>query len=92
MMQEEASNILPDTGTIIKEAIEKSGYDVNKPPSDAIHGVSFVRGMIKGGIELVQEYTDRIIPEIERKKLIQRDIKIFDEIAVINGQNRIYKS
>ena len=30
MLQEEAGDLLPDSGTILKDIIEKSGYDVGK--------------------------------------------------------------
>lgn len=48
MFQQEASDLLPDSGTIIKDIIENSGYDVNKPPSKDIQGIEYVRNMIKG--------------------------------------------
>jgi hypothetical protein len=76
MLQEEAGDLLPDRGTILKDVIEKSGYDVNKPPSKDIQVIAYVRSMIKGGKEVMSEYTDRISPEIEKKKLIMRDLNI----------------
>ena len=39
LLQEEAGNLLPDSGTILKDIIEKSGYDVNKPPSTTVQGI-----------------------------------------------------
>ncbi|MBA7704243.1 hypothetical protein ES703_113045 [subsurface metagenome] len=78
MLQEEAGNLLPDSGTILKDIIEKSGYDVNKPPSKDTQGISYVRGMIRGGLEVISEYTDRIFPEIQKKNLIMRDLNILN--------------
>ena len=39
MMHEEAGDILPDGRTLLKEIIEKSGLDVNKPPEKALRGI-----------------------------------------------------
>ena len=78
MLQEEVGNLLPDSGTILKDIIEKSGYDVNKPPGKDIQGIDYVRGMIKGSYETVSEYTDRMLPEIKRKNLIERDLNILN--------------
>lgn len=78
MLQEKAGDLLPDSGTILKDIIEKSGYDVDKPPSKDIQGISYVRGMIKGSRKVISEYADRIIPEIEKKNLIMRDMNILN--------------
>ena len=91
MLQEEAGDLLPDSGTILKDIIEKSGFDMNKPPSKDIQGISYVRGMIKGSQEVISEYADRISPEIEKKNVIMRDLNILklqiDQLVKI-GFNR----
>ncbi|MFC1958538.1 hypothetical protein ACFLV6_01265 [Chloroflexota bacterium] len=76
MFQEKAGDLLPDSGKILKDVIENSGYDVNKPPSKDVQGISYVRNMIKGSYKTVTEYADRIFPEIEKQKLIMRDLNI----------------
>ncbi len=76
MMQEKAGDILPDSQSILKEIVEKSGYDYEKPPRSVIAGISYVRGVINGSKEIVSKYTDKVIPEVQKKKLIERDLKI----------------
>lgn len=78
MLQKEAGDLLPDSGTMLKDIIEKSGYDVNKPPGKSIQGISYVRGMIKGSYKIISEYTDRIFPEIQKNNLIMRDLHILN--------------
>ena len=76
MFQQEAGDLLPDSGTILKDIIENSGYDVKKPPSKDIQGIAYVRNMIKGSYKTVSDYTDRILPEIEKQKLIMADLNM----------------
>ena len=60
----------------MKEIVEKSGYDYKKMPSSFVDGISYVRGMINGSKEIISKYTDRVMPEIQKKKLIERDMNI----------------
>ncbi len=69
MIQEEADGIIPDSKTLLKEIVEKSGYDYQKPPRSVVDGISYARGMIKGSKEIVSKYTDRVMPEVQKKIL-----------------------
>ncbi len=91
MMQEKAGDIIPDNRTLLKEIIEKSGYDYQKPPRSVVDGISYARGMIKGSKEIVSKYTDRVMPEVQKKILIERDLNILGmqiDILVKIGFNR----
>ena len=91
MLQEEAGDIIPDGRTLLKEIVEKSGYEHQNPPSSLVDGVSYVRDMIKGSKEIVSKYTDKVIPEVQKKKLIERDLTILGlqiDLLVKIGFNR----
>ena len=82
---------LPDSGTLIKNLVKKSGYHVNKPPSRETFGIPYVRGLMKGGLSLFKGYAHKLTPKILRGKRRKRDLTLLiykiDEFIKVGFNN-----
>jgi hypothetical protein len=47
---------IPSREELLKAIVKKSGYDYYKPPESKDTGIPYMRGLIKGGIELVPAF------------------------------------
>ena len=67
---------IPDNKSIIKELVKESGYDVNKPPNKEGFGISYIRGLMMGGLSLFKGYAHKLTPKILRGKRRKRDLTL----------------
>ena len=73
---EKVGDELPDNRTVIKNLVEKSGYDIHKPPSKEGFGIPYIRDLMKGGLILLSGYANKLTPRILKGKRRKRDLTL----------------
>lgn len=67
---------IPPRTELLKAIVKKSGYDFYKPPESKDVGIPYMRGLIKGGIELVSEYKEQAEREVFTDQVCKRDFNV----------------
>ncbi|MFC1954024.1 hypothetical protein ACFLU7_00500 [Chloroflexota bacterium] len=66
---------IPARSKLMKQIVKESGYDYNKPPQTSNVGIPFMRGLLKGGIDLVNKYQKKYQPLVLKNKTRSRDFE-----------------
>jgi hypothetical protein len=67
---------LPEGTELLKEAVNKSGLDINKPPDMENAGIPQMRDTLSGIMGVISDYTDKYTPWIMEGKARNRDLSL----------------
>ncbi|MFX1537131.1 MAG: hypothetical protein ACFFDI_23210 [Promethearchaeota archaeon] len=84
---------LPDSKYILKKIVKEAGYDVKKAPSAESLGITHLRGLFRGGIRFIPEYSKKYISWALKARRSRRDFQLLvnkiEELIRVGFKNKI---